>query len=596
MTNKSKDYHFFASDFVADRIDTSHLSNKAPQKEMESVGADDFLPTCEEIRNYKENLKTLLARKLVEHVSSFSWMSCLIPTHVPHDRQVEMSKASSIFLLPIILKNEASYLDCIDIMDAYVKHINQWYAKAGRGSELETLRVPVGGDQLTRVRLQRKALREGTHTMQSRFDQLEPVIVEMFHTLQDFLEKLCKKFLKFDKGMDKGTLGHLKLVIQRSNVNGKVKVLFKAHEQFVAVVGTSYFLQLTKHMFGLKELSDELKHPDIPPKVNLWHNKKEEVFHRIMDQLLDTMFIPPLDKKKKSEAGTCNLTVTVGQTKTKLTVPVVNNQIQVRVGAPGNLFVLTATPTQVEHGVSVPLPGLTTPVLINKDVLMEDDLHNYVVNFMNWYFVILVLQDAISEGNMYLNNITLKFMIPYFYSHSALSKYMSECIDYILKTEIMLSSRMAMRVRAASFVNPTGRHGHNKAADMQKENQVLVLKGLIKGLGANKTERSIVKISKVAPVVESINDNVVSMTKSADYHTSHRQRSSSDDIKEILSVLQASNPWKVTPGRQLKGFQGISQSPFSFNVQQMRNSIQTNVDRLKRGVVFLPDDDEVEEN
>ncbi|XP_067664403.1 uncharacterized protein [Haliotis asinina] len=596
MTNKSKDYHFFASDFVADRIDVSQLSNKAPQKEVESVGADDFLPTCEEIRKFKEYVKVLLARKLVEHVDAFSWMKSLIPTHVPHARQVEMSKASSIHLLPIILKNEASYSDCIDIMDACVKHINHWYAKAGRGSELETLQVPVGGDQLTRVRLQgAKALREGTHTVQSRFDQLEPVIVEMFHTLQDFLEKLCRKFLKLDKGIDKGTLGHLKLVIQRSNVDGKVKVRFKAHEQFVDVVGTSYFLQLTKHMFGLKDLSDDLKHPDIPPKVNLWHNKKkEEVFHRIMDQLLDNMFIPPVDQKKKSEADKCNMTVTVEQTKTKLTLPVVNNQIQVRVGAPGNIFVLTATPTEVENGVSVPLPGFTTPVLINKDVSMGDDLHNYVVNFMNWYFVILVFQDGISEGNMYLNNITLKFMIPFFYSHSSLSKYMSECIDYILKTEIMLSSRMAMKVRAASFVNPTGRQGHNKAADMQKENQVLVLKGLIKGLGANKTEKSIVKISKVAPVVESISDNVVSLTKSADYHTSHRQRSSSDDIKEILSVLQTSNPWIVTPGRQLKGFQGISQTPFSFNVQQMRNSIQTNVDRLKRGVVFVPDDDEVE--
>ncbi|XP_046578506.1 LOW QUALITY PROTEIN: uncharacterized protein LOC124286205 [Haliotis rubra] len=94
--------------------------------------------------------------------------------------------------------------------------------------KFERLRVPLGGDRMSRVRLQGvKALKEETHTVQSRFDQLEPVIVEMFHILQDFLEKLCKAFLKLVTGMDKDTHGHLKLVTQRSNVNGKIKVRFK---------------------------------------------------------------------------------------------------------------------------------------------------------------------------------------------------------------------------------------------------------------------------------------------------------------------------------------------------------------------------------
>ncbi len=170
-----------------------------------------------------------------------------------------------------------------------------------------------------------------------------------------------------------------------------------------------------------------------------------------------------------------------------MTVPVQDNKVKVAVGAPGNLFVITASTSQVQRGVSVTPPGFATPVVMKQDYTMKDDLHNYVVNFMNWFSVLLVMQDATSEGNMFINNITLKFMIPFFYSHSALSQYMSECIDYILKTEIMLSERMAMKVRAASFVNPTGRLGHNKAADMQKENQVLVLKDLILSVAWERT-------------------------------------------------------------------------------------------------------------
>ena len=57
------------------------------------------------------------------------------------------------------------------------------------GCKLEKLKVPVGGDQLTKVRLQgAKALRAGALTDEDRFDHLHPVIVEMFHTLQDLLE------------------------------------------------------------------------------------------------------------------------------------------------------------------------------------------------------------------------------------------------------------------------------------------------------------------------------------------------------------------------------------------------------------------------
>lgn len=70
--------------------------------------------------------------------------------------------------------------------DIYEKKILYFFLLA---NELERLQVPVGGDQLTRVRFEgAKALRDGCHTVQERFDQLNPIIKELFHTLQDFIE------------------------------------------------------------------------------------------------------------------------------------------------------------------------------------------------------------------------------------------------------------------------------------------------------------------------------------------------------------------------------------------------------------------------
>ena len=56
--------------------------------------------------------------------------------HIPHDHHEVMSSKSEIYMMPIMLKNEASYADCIQIMDLYVASVNRWYAKAGRGKPM----------------------------------------------------------------------------------------------------------------------------------------------------------------------------------------------------------------------------------------------------------------------------------------------------------------------------------------------------------------------------------------------------------------------------------------------------------------------------
>ncbi|XP_014673544.1 PREDICTED: uncharacterized protein LOC106813828 [Priapulus caudatus] len=178
MNNRDKDYHFFTSSII-DRVKVTTYSVAPPEIGMD-IGK--VLTSAEEKGTYRNGLK-------VEHLPGFSWMANVFPKHLEHPFSKEMALRSTMHVLPVSLNNEVAYEGCVRIMDEYVQMINRWFAKAGRGDELEALRVPVGGDQLTRVRLQgAKALRAGTHTTQQRLDQLFPVIVELFHTQQDFLE------------------------------------------------------------------------------------------------------------------------------------------------------------------------------------------------------------------------------------------------------------------------------------------------------------------------------------------------------------------------------------------------------------------------
>ena len=56
----------------------------------------------------------------------------------------------------------------------------------------------------------------------------------------------------------------------------------------------------------------------------------------------------------------------------------------------------------------------------------DDDLYNYVHQFLPWYFLITSTKDAIKEGDYFRNNVHLKFCIPIFIGHSCLSKFMEE--------------------------------------------------------------------------------------------------------------------------------------------------------------------------
>ena len=75
------------------------------------------------------------------------------------------------------------------------------------------------------------------------------------------------------------------------------------------------------------------------------------------------------------------------------------------------------------------------------------------VSFRSVSISLRTLHIPIHDADIFRTNIILKSMIPFFYSHLILYKYFTECIDYILKTEITLPPHIALRVRAGSFVN-----------------------------------------------------------------------------------------------------------------------------------------------
>lgn len=268
-----------------------------------------------------------------------------------------------------------------------------------------------------------------------------------------------------------------------------------------------------------------------------------------------------------------DLKVKIQSTDLLIQAPVQNGyaKLNLRKGQEKRITIVQMPIALLTIGKSVQLTvnGITVSATrINKET---NDIQNYSVCFLQYVFLIWNFMDAIKEGDIFRTNVCFKTMIPLFYCHSELSKYLAECIDYIQKTEILLSTKMSMKVRAASFINKSGRIGKNKPADMEKENQVKLLKELIRGLGSNKTENAIVGISKAAPVIESVVHHFDEEAGICEIRTTHKSRSLERDSNQ---------------GRSLQSYKGINANPiYSVNKEKFHQVVLRTAQRLRRGQI-----------
>lgn len=95
MDNKNRDYHFFASDFVFDRIKTENLDNTKSLKDIGNITWKDFVPTSDEDLVYKKSLQILLGRIISMYASKFEWMKSMKNKFCSGIQKVEEVRNSS---------------------------------------------------------------------------------------------------------------------------------------------------------------------------------------------------------------------------------------------------------------------------------------------------------------------------------------------------------------------------------------------------------------------------------------------------------------------------------------------------------------------
>lgn len=210
--------------YVFNRVPDKRLPNSGPQQCLKDCDMHQLVEInqlqSDEIRN---RYRILVANILFDQFPAFAMFRDYIPVSASCEYPKEMARKSEVLTMPVVMKDEKKYSDCVDVLDLLEKWTQEIYAAAGLCSvDPETsedttpligltsrpdqpashvppvqsdtnpllgVKIPCFGDQLTRVRFAGAIdLRAGCHSAKQRLDHLYPFCIVDWHTKRSFLK------------------------------------------------------------------------------------------------------------------------------------------------------------------------------------------------------------------------------------------------------------------------------------------------------------------------------------------------------------------------------------------------------------------------
>ena len=222
--SQNKSVHAVASSVVFCRIPKADLPDDGPQNDLKTCNVREVVKLSSSEKNaIRCRYRILLAQILFEHFPELCVFKPHVSAHTKCLFSEKTSMKSEVITLPVLMKDEKKYADCVDVLDQLEKWTQKLYSDAGLCSipnltgntdqpaignrsrpdqpashvhpvpscddPLSGIKIPCYGDQLTRVRLAgAKDLRAGCHSAAQRLDHLYPFCIVDWHTKRSFLK------------------------------------------------------------------------------------------------------------------------------------------------------------------------------------------------------------------------------------------------------------------------------------------------------------------------------------------------------------------------------------------------------------------------
>ena len=183
----------------------------------------------------------------------------------------------------------------------------------------------------------------------------------------------------------------------------------------------------------------------------------------------------------------------------------------------------------------------------------------YGLNVIELTVFLMQLIDTCKEGDGERSMINKKRLLMYFKSSSSFQNYSIEMFTSIAQVEALVSEEMAHRLTWGRFVNWHGGAGKNIACDMAQEICNRTSKDVVRGMGANKTRKAMMRASKASAGVFQIVQQVCNTTKIKKSSQAHTHKNNDDEIL-MLQDLQKLKPFEMNPGRCHLNFKNMQVS------------------------------------
>lgn len=145
-----QDLHLFTSNIIFHRIPLNNVSDVSPVVNLEEILPQQFMLTPVEKNHLLQSNSVLAGRIMCNHFPKFKWMASVLPDHIPQTYGDYVSQKSKVYPLPIVMKNEAKYEECVDILDHYEDELIALYTAAhgNHPNDIDCIQMQIQGRAL----------------------------------------------------------------------------------------------------------------------------------------------------------------------------------------------------------------------------------------------------------------------------------------------------------------------------------------------------------------------------------------------------------------------------------------------------------------
>ena len=229
-------------------------------------------------------------------------------------------------------------------------------------------------------------------------------------------------------------------------------------------------------------------------------------------------------------------------------------------------------------------------------VTIDDKVQNYGLSLIELFVVLMQFKDTVHEGDGDRNVINWKYLLWVFKANNNLSKYAIEGMYFLTLVKCMLTHQMSERVIWGRETNKKGKIGANMPNDLEMEHTIKSTKTLITSMGANKTEKAVLRSSmSVIGVSKSLSaydesSNVIPPS------TARTKKSAVRDERIMLGDLRLLKPFKCVPLHEPHpSFPGMLKSVREkINMGEFFCWLERHKRQLVRGLPVVPENEESE--